>query len=322
MAISVLPSYTLPASKFLASITSFVNQLRFKDTLHSTSMVRDFVDNCKVGKVDTGKGIVFTFKKALQPVNNLSTTSSVLTINSPQTGQEIIEIDNYKVIPLSVSRELMYDAVPSGNLVDTFLNYLYSLMEDTKDFYEFDVLVARLFGWTPTQATQTITIDQYDLTNLSGADLRAAQEWNASEIAKVVRKTINNLAYKSTKYTDVATTMTALNKDQLRLIMNDTYETNFLADAMASLYHNDKVGAMLDGFKKDVLAEDIFVANNQGTTIGFLFDEDKLAMADYYKLQMSFTDASTLFTNSFLHFAYGEGIFENAAGIKFVANLI
>lgn len=322
MAISNLPNYTLPASKLLASITTFVNQLRFKDTLHSTNMVRDFVDNCKVGKVDSGKGIVFTFKKSLQPVNNLSTTSSVLTITPPNEAQEIIEIDNYKVIPLSVSRQLMYDAVPNGELVDTFLNYLYSLMEDTQKFYEFDQLVAELFAWTPTQATQTINIDQLDLTGLTGADLQGAVQWNASEIARVVRKTINNLAYKSTDYTDVATTMTAVNKDQLRLIMNDTYETNFLADAMASLYHSDKVGEMLSGFTKDVLSESIFTANSQGTTIGFLFDKDKLAMADYYKLQMSFTDASTLFTNSFLHFAYGKGIFKNAIGIKFVANII
>ena len=87
MAISTLPNYTLPASQFLASITTFVNQLRFKDTLKATSMVRDFVDRCKVGKVDSGKGIVFTFKKSLQPVNNLSTTSSVLTI-TPPTGLE------------------------------------------------------------------------------------------------------------------------------------------------------------------------------------------------------------------------------------------
>lgn len=322
MAISNLPNYTLPASAFLGSITSFVNQLRFKDTLHSTNMVRNFVENCKVGKVDSGKGIVFTFKKALQPVNNLSTTSSVLTITPPNVAQEIIEIDNYKVIPLSVSRQLMYDAVPEGALVDTFLNYLYSLMDDTQKFYEFDQLVAELFAWTPTQATQTININQYDLTGLTGADLKAAIEWNATEIARVIRKTLNNLSYKSTDYTDVATTMTAVDKEQLRLIINDTYETEFLSNAMASLYHSDKVGEMMGGLQKDVLAESIFTANSQGTTIAFLFDKDKLAMADYYKLQMSFTDASTLFTNSFLHFAYGKGIFKNAIGIKFVANLI
>lgn len=320
MAISTLPTYTLPASKFLSSITTFVNQLRFKDTLYPTDMIRDFVDNSKVGKVDTGKGIVFTFKKTLQPVNNLSNVSSVLTITPPTTAQEIIEIDNYKVIPLSVSRTLLYDAVPNGTLVDTWLNFLYSLMEDTKTFHEFDVLVAELLAWTPTQATQTILIDQIDTTGLTGADLKAVQQINATEIARVVRKTINNLQNKSTKYTDVATTMSALSPDKLRLVMNDTYETDFLSNAMASLYHSDKVGDMFGNITKDVLNEDVFSA--QPTTIGFLMDNQKLAMADYYKLQMSFTDASTLFTNSFLHFAYGKGIFQNAVGIKFVANVI
>ena len=93
MAIATLPTYTLPASKFLASITTFINQLRFKDTLHSTDLVNTFVDSCRVGKVDTGKGIVFTFKKALQPVNDYSETSSVLSITKPSAVQEIIAID-------------------------------------------------------------------------------------------------------------------------------------------------------------------------------------------------------------------------------------
>ena len=114
--------------------------------------------------------------------------------------------------------------------------------------------------------------------------------------------------------------MSALSPDKLRLVMNDTYETDFLSNAMASLYHSDKVGDMFGNITKDVLNEDVFTA--QPTTIGFLMDNQKLAMADYYKLQMSFTDASTLFTNSFLHFAYGKGIFQNAVGIKFVANII
>lgn len=322
MAVATLPTYTLPASKVLSSITSFVNQLRFKDTLYPTRIVNDFVDNCKVGKVDTGKGIVFTFKKALQPVNNLSATSSVLTITAPSVAQEIIDIDTYKVIPLSISRTLMADAVPNGTLIDTFLNYLYSLMEDTKVFHEFVVMTSELFSWTPVQAGQTISIDQYDLTGLTGADLDAAIRRNATEIAKVVRKTMNELAILSNNYTDVATTYTSVNKDDLRLIMNDQYYTDYLADSIAALFHSDKIEDMMSGPILDELPYSIFAANSQGTTIGFLFDKQKLAMADYYKLQMSFTDASTLFTNSFLHFAYGKGVFANAIGIKFVANII
>lgn len=320
MAISALPTYTLPASKFLSSMTTFVNQLRFKDTLHTTKMVDNFVESCRVGKVDTGKGIVFTFKKDLQPVNNLSTTSSVLTITPLQLAEEIIEIDTYKVIPLSISYTLIADAVPQGSLIDTWLNYLYSLLEDTQKFHLFDVLIGELLAWTPTQGTQTILIDQIDTSSLTGADLQASLQWNANEIAKVVRLTLNNLQYKSAKYTDVATTVTAIDTDQTRLIFNDNYYTNFLSDAMASLYHSEKVGEMLDGPSKSILSKDLF--SNQPTTIGFLMDVDKLALADYYKLQMSFTDASTLYTNSFLHFAYGKGIFQNAVGIKFVANLI
>lgn len=320
MAISTLPTYTLPASKALSSITTFVNQLRFKDTLYATGMVKNFVDNCTVGKVDSGKGIVFTFKKSLQPVNNLSTTSSVLTITPPATAQEIIEIDNYKVIPLSVSYQLMADAVPNGALVDTFLNYLYSLLEDTYNFHLFDVMVAELLAWTPTQATQTINIDQYDLSGLTGADLQGAVQWNATEIARVVRKTINNLANKSTAYTDVATTLSALDKNALRMVFNDKYYTDFLANSIASLYHSDVVGEFINVPTIDVLNENVF--SLQPKTIGFLMDKDKLALATYYKLQMSFTDASTLFTNSFLHFAYGKGIFSNAVGIKFVENTI
>lgn len=320
MAVATLPTFTLPASKALASITTFINQLRFKDTLHSNSIVNDFVDNCRVGKVDAGKGIVFTFKKDLQPVNNLSTTSSVLTITAPQVAEEVITIDQYKVIPLSVSYQLMADAVPNGNLVDTFVNYLYSLMEDTYKFHLFDVLTNELLTYTPTQQTQTITIDQYDLSGLTGADLDAAKRWNSNNIATTIRKLMNNLALKSKDYTDVSTTYTAVDKKQLRLVFNDDYYTDYLANSIASLYHSNVVENMLEGPKNDILPSSLFTG--QPTTIGWLMDVDKLALADFYKLQMAFTDASTLFTNSFLHFAYGEGMFKNAIGIKLVANLI
>lgn len=318
MAIATLPTYTLPASKFLASITTFINQLRFKDTLHSTDLVNTFVDSCRVGKVDTGKGIVFTFKKALQPVNDYSETSSVLSITKPSAVQEIIAIDTYKFIPISISYQLMADAVPQGALVDTFVSYLYSLLEDTMQFHLFDVLVAELLAWTPVQATQTLTIDLISETGLSGADLEAVKKMNANKIAKEIRLLLNNLQYKSTAYTDVSTTTTAVNKDQLRLIMNDEFETNFLADSMASLFHDEKVGEMLEGPSKIVLPKVNFAL--APTTIGYLFDKEKLALADYYKLTMSFTDASNLFTNTFLHFAYGKGVFANAIGIKIVAN--
>lgn len=323
---------TLPASKMIATMTSLIGEVRFNDTLKPSDIVNELVDSSRVGKVEYGKGIVFTFKLDTQPVKDLSETSTVTKITKPQLAQETIEIDNYKFVPISVSEILTRDAVLNGNAIDTFFSFVMSLLEDTAQFHLFDEVNELYQSWTPGKATQTIQIDQIDVSDLTGLERNEALKWNATEIAKVMRKTMNNMKIKNAKYTDKDTyvdsndgqtksVISALTGRDMKLVFNDNYYTNFLADAMASLYHSDEVGKMIPDGQKIVLPEDA-VAEENKNVIAWLSHKDKFALADFYAVTLAFKDASTTYTNTFYHFAYGVGVFKYAPGVRFVANVV
>lgn len=328
----VLNPITLPASKMLATMTTLIGDIRFNETLGVSDIVNELVDSSRIGNVDYGKGIVNTFKLAPQPVKNLSETSSAFTITKPNVAQETIEIDTYKFVPISVSQILSRDAVLSGDSIQTFFSFVMSLLEETSQFHLFDVVNGLYQNWVPGQASQTITINQIDTRSMSGEARNAALTWNATEIAKTMRRTLNNMKIPNSKYTDVATytdantgdtenVITALRTDDLKIVFNDTYYTNFLADAMASLYHSEKVGEMIPGDRFVLLPTDAMTQANDNT-IAWLSGKNKFALADFYRITLSILDPSTTYENSFFHFAYGAGVFKYVPGVKFVANYI
>lgn len=309
---------TLEASKYLTEMTTFITELRFINALKVTDIVSDVVDSVRFGNVDYGKGITVTFKKKLQPVKDLSETSSALTITKAEVYQETIEIDTYKFIPISFSLQLARDAVLNGNLLEQFNEFLMGLLSDTEKFYFYDLVVNMIMSYVPTQATQTVTINLKSETGLTGADLRATQEWNASEIAKVIRKTANNMKIKSTKFTDMSDVNTAVPTEDLKVYMNDNFETNLIADALATLYHGEKIKAFLP--ENMILLPTDSMDNDNTNTICWLSHKNKFALADFYKLTQAFTDPSTLYTNTFYHFSFGAGVFKALPCVKFVAN--
>jgi len=137
---------------------------------------------------------------------------------------------------------------------------------------------------------------------------------------------------KNNKFTDVATytdantgetenVVSALRTDDLKLVMNDKYWTDFMAQSLASLYHSEKIGEMIPGDKFVLLPEDAMKAGNE-KVIGWLSDKNKFALADFYRVTLSILDPSTTYQNTFYHYAYGAGVFKYAPGVKFVAQII
>ena len=321
---------TLPASKMISTMTTLIGEVRNRETLKPSDIVNDLVDSCRIGKVDFGKGIVNNFKVHILPENDLSETSSAFSIVKPNIEQETILIDNYKVIEISMSEILNKDAVLNGDMLNSFFEFAMSLMEDTAKFNLFDKMNSLYQGWVPGQQTQTVAIDQIDTTGMTGQELQSTLQWNATEIARVIRKTINNMKIKNTKYTDIATftdvntgetgnVETCLDDNRLKIVFNDKYYTRFLADSMASLYHSEKVGEMLPNGRFVLLPEDA-MDNDNKRTIAWVHDIDKFALADFYSVTLGIQDPSTTYTNRFYHYAYGKGVFKYLPGVKFVVN--
>ena len=309
---------TLPASKMIGTMTSLIGDVRFSETLKPSRIVNELVNSCRVGNVDYGKGIVYTFKTATQAKKTLSETSSAFTISKPSIAQEVLTIGTYEFIPLSYSETLARDSMLSGYLVDSFLSFVSELMEDSYTFNMFDVCNGLYQNWTPPQKTQTITVPVTAEGDATGADLKAIREMNATAIAETMRTTINNMLIKSTKFTDVSSNESALARDNTKIVFNDKYYTQFLSRAMASLYHSEKLGEMIPGENFVLLPSDSMKSGNE-KVIAWVSAKEKFAFADFYRLTLSIKDPSTLYTNYFYHYAYGAGVFKNAPGVKFVA---
>ena len=88
----VLNPITLPVAKMIGTMTTLIGDMRNHDTLAPSDIVNDLVDSCRIGKVDYGKGIVNNFKVGLQPVEDLTETSTAFKITKPNIEQETIEI--------------------------------------------------------------------------------------------------------------------------------------------------------------------------------------------------------------------------------------
>ena len=318
--ISNLP-ITLPVAKMIATMTSLIGIVRYNETLAPSDIVDALTDSCMIDGVDYGKGIVYAYKNALLQTNDLSEVSSAFTISKPDIREEVITIDQYKFTPISLSDVLSRDIGVTGYQVEEFMAFAMSLLEDTKRFYMFDVANGLFQNWVPGQATQTIQIDQIDVTDLTGADRNAALQWNATNMAKVMRKTLNNMKVKNTKFTDIVGQISALRSDDLKLVVNDNYWTNFLSDALASLYHSERVGEMIPGSNFVLLPVDSMKEGN-AKVIGWLSDRKKFAIAQFYNVTLSIVDPSTLYTNTFFHYAYGAVVFTHAPGVRFIEKTI
>lgn len=329
---TVLNPITLPASKMLSTMTALIGDVRFNETLGTSDIINDMVDSARVGKVDYGKGIIYTFKLAPQPTRDLSETSSAFTITKPNVAQETILINEYKFVPISLSEVLSKDSALRGETISEFFAFVMGLLEDTTQFNLFDVVNGLYQNWVPGQPSQTVQVRQINTANLTGTDLTSALTWNANEMAKVMRKTVNNMKIKNNKFTDVATftdvntgetenVVSALKNDNLKLVVNDKYWTNFIAESLASLYHSEKIGEMIPDDKFVLLPEDAMSQSNENV-IGWLSDKSKFALADFYRVTLSILDPSTTYQNTFYHYAYGAGVFRYAPGVKFVAQTI
>lgn len=317
--ISKLP-ISLPVAKMITTMTSLIGIVRYNETLAPSDIVNDLVDSCMIDSVDYGKGIVYAYKNALLQVKDLTEQSSAFTISKPDIREEIITIDQYKFIPISISDVLSKDIGVTGYQIEEFMAFAMSLLEDTKRFDMFDVANNLYQNWDPGQETQTVQVNMIATAGATGADLAAIMKINATNIAKVMRKTLNNMKVKNTKFTDIAGQVSALRSDDLKLVVNDTYWTDFIADSLASLYHDEKVGEMIPGANFVLLPSDAMSSGNS-TTIGWLSDRKKFAIAQFYNVVLSILDPSTTYTNTFFHYSYGAGVFTHAPGVKFVANV-
>lgn len=318
---------TLPSSKVLSTLTTFIVDMRLEGNIKSSRLCRDLIDSFRVGKVDVGKGITFTFKTELPTTKDLTETSSLLTISKPKLHQETILIDKYKMIPISWSQELASDAVTKGSLIYDFSTYVFSMAEEAEEEFVYNECLSQMKAFyddkVNLKVNQKLTIAKSTYEVTTQAEANAQAEFNATSVAKQIRLLLNNWRMYSNDYNeydkDGNGSYNKLEDVDTILYVSDIYWTNYLADALASIYHAERIGDMIDTGRIVLIPENqvakIVGEANKNKFVGMLVQGQKFALAESYRLQLSFMDASTLYTNSFLHFSYGLGTFASKNGV-------
>lgn len=334
MAMKYIP-LTLDVGRYLDSMTKLIGDVRFTRTLVTSDIVSDIIDASRVGRVDFGYGIIYNFLVDVQEVENLTETSVVTRVRKPQIEQEVITIDTYKRTQVSVSEVLTRANLLDGSLVQRFTDWVVQILETTYNHHLYEQVIAMFMGWEGVGAKQTVEVFQYDIDalTLAGAtplEINEAKKFNGTVMAEAMRKTMNNMKILDTGYTDIATytssndpfgefpVKTALDSRGLTLHINDVYWTEYMANSLAALYHNKQLMGMIPQAREVLIPENSW-STPRKNVIAVLSQGDKFALADFYKLTFSFNDASNLFTNIFLHFAYGLGVFKYAPAVEFIS---
>ena len=294
---------TLNSNAFLGAITNLISYSTYANTTEA-GRVGDFVNSFQDINVENGDGKV-VLASDLLTVGNLSGTSSLLTSTPPTVSEQYIPVTNYKVIPMTINRYLMRNAFVEETQLANFVGYLMSVMRTTKTAYLSDEIITELEAYTPTQATQTVTVHVFDTSSLlDPAQLQQANTYNANAINKAFINVLNGMAFPTDEYNDLAY-KEIIDYNSLKLIVRGSVDNDIIVDSLATLLNSDKITEAQRWSETYVVPDGQFSSTFQsGNVIAWLMHNKKIQFGYFYEVATEFFDASTLNQNDWLHFAY------------------
>lgn len=321
----------LTPTSFINSLTALIGYVRAAKQFGVSGIVQGLIDGSRFGKVDFGIGKIRMTELDTLNESDLSRTSDLLTVELAPIGQENLQVDTYRRIKVSVSEPLAKQSGLSGYEVDSLLSLILGLLTTTATHNQYDRVVNLINSWVPA-TSQIVTIDLIDTTTLTGADLNQAQIYNARQIFKTIQLTVNKMLtrvaglvdtafqqYTAQDGTTVKPVRTALETDNLRMIMNDKFYVDMRADGLANTFNKSILEELQRGNRLDEIPSSRLTDQS---IIGILGHHDKFSILDFYHIQHSFFDPSTLYTHYYLHYAFGMGIFGLAPAVVFKANYV
>lgn len=291
---------TLAVNKFLGALTNLIAYSQVADTMER-GQVGEFVGSFQDINVDNGDGKVVLAADLLE-VEDLSGTSTLLASNPPTVDEQYVSVENYKVIPMTINRYLMRGAFVAEDQLANFIGYLMSMMQATKTAYLSEELIKEIEAYTPTQATQTVTINTIDTSALSDPmQLEAANRYNANAIQKAFIKVLQSMSFPTNKYNDKQY-KEVIDFSSIKLIIKAEEDVDIVVDSLAYLLNSDKITEAQRWSKTYVVPEEQFTGDTD--FIAWLMHNKKIQYGYFYEVATSFFDGSTLNQNDWLHFAY------------------
>lgn len=169
----------------MGALTNLIAYSQIANTLER-GRVGEFVASFQDINVENGDGKVVLAADMLG-VNDLDAQSTLLTSTPPTVDEQYVSVENYKVIPMTINRYLMRNAFVEEGQLANFVGYLMGIMQATKVAYLSEELINELEAYTPTQESQTVSVDIINTTGLTDPmQLEAANRYNANALQKSV----------------------------------------------------------------------------------------------------------------------------------------
>lgn len=293
---------TLNVNLFLGALTNLIAYSQVANTLER-GRVSEFVASFQDINVENGDGKVVLASDMLT-VNNLSGTSSLLTSTPPTVNEQYIDVDNYKVIPMTINRYLVRGAFVDENQLANFVGYLKSVMQATKIAYLSGEIIKEIEAYTPVQASQTITVQTINTTGLTDpSQLESANRYNANALQKAFINVLNAMSFPTNKYNDLAY-KEIIDFDSLKLLIRTGENTDIIVDSLAYLLNSDKITEAQRWGETFSIPNEQFASDGASDVKAWLMHKKKIQYGYFYEVATSFFDGSTLNENDWLHFAY------------------
>lgn len=309
---------TLTDNEFFAGLTNLALYMRLYSTVNS-SKPKDFVDKFATDTLEYGNTKIFPYSE-MPSVSDYSETSSLLTVTKVNTGEEILRVNDRKVIKSSYSKKILDQAFTDESGMNMFVGYLMGQMDAAKT----DYLYSRIFNKLNNEAGAPliesthagmfydIELKAIDETTDTATEINAKSLYNNKKIAKFVNNLINNVEIFSTAYNHKHIKQ-ALDLSDLRLIVNGEYDTDQVVELFATLLKSDYITESFEKPEKIVLPTSKTLTSTASGYYIFGILCHKRWYQFFYKFVFmgNFFDVSNLVVNNFLHFWTGDGYLEH-----------
>lgn len=311
----------LKPGKWLSTIVALLSRVVFKYQLSLSYMITNFVSTRTIYSQEFGNGITMRQIKSIPTSRDYKKDSTLLSVVEPEVIEEGFYIDTYKTCEISTNSTLGKQNFRDGSATNAFIDAVIDTLKTREGIDKYNALIALYQNYTPTQATQTITLKLYDISKLSNVTERnQAIEYNAKIIKATLGITKRQLMLDSTGYTDNSE-MTTIVKDfsNMHITFNDKV-LNYINLAESSLFHGDKISVDTYNISYDSIPEGKLTGKDD--VLFYLHDKEKFAISNAYSVGGAFYDPTNMYTKNCINYAYGTGVFKNMIGLVFKVEYI
>lgn len=296
---------TLNVNEFLGSLTNLIVNTRVLQTISDN--VRPIVKSFLKEASPFGDQDRFLSADILDD-GDYSENSSLLTVEKPTTYEETISLTDKKRWKVSLTRYLLQGAFVDEYSLSSFYNLLVSLLTKTKNVWLYNKAIGAIMNWTPTLATQTITV------NVNATD---TDDEKAKKIYLALKDVYLNMLAPNKIYNDIAFTEDTT-IDDLNFYVNAKFENLLEVSANAYAYNLSELKKWLGDRKYLIPSNQVNEANEN--TIGWIWHTDKYQIRPFFDVATSFFDADNLVQHQYVHSWFKSGYVKALTGVKIVLN--